>query len=73
MSVLGNAFYALGQSVEVGVQYQYRRADNSLPRIFGESQVHSIKLAIIGTFETVVNPLFDNRASLLNTESGYLP
>ncbi len=73
MSILSNAFYALGQSVEVGVQYQYRRADNSLPRIFGERQVHSLKLAIIGTFETVVNPLFDNRASLLNTESGYLP
>ena len=72
MSVLGNVFWALGQTVEVGAQYQYRQADGSLPRIFGEDQVHSVKLFIVGTFETVVNPLFDDRASLLNTESGYV-
>lgn len=73
MSILGNVFWALGQTVEVGVQYQYRQADGGLPRIFGEDQVHSVKTFIVGTFETVVNPLFDDRASLLNTESGYVP
>lgn len=73
LSVFGNVFYALGQTVEVGVQYQLRQADSGLPRIFGEDEVHAVKLALIGTFETVVNPLFDERASLLNTESGYLP
>ena len=73
LSVLANAAYALGQTVEIGVQYQYRQADASLPRIFGEDQLHSVKLFLVGTFETVVSPLFDERASILNTESGYLP
>jgi hypothetical protein len=73
MSLLGNVYWALGQTVEVGAQYQYRRADGGLPRIFGEDQIHSFKIFLVGTFETVVNPLFDDRASLLNTESGYLP
>lgn len=73
LSVLANAAYALGQTVEVGLQYQYRQAGGSLPRIFGEDQLHSAKLFFSGTFETVVNPLFDDRASILNTESGYLP
>lgn len=73
LSALGNVFWALGQTVEIGVQYQYRRVDGGLPRIFGEDQIHAAKLFIVGTFETVVNPLFDDRASLLNAESGYLP
>ena len=73
LSLLGNAAYALGKTVDVGLQYQYRHADAGLPRIFGEDQRHSVKLFLTGTFETLVNPLFDDRASLLNTESGYLP
>lgn len=73
MSLLANMFWALGQTVEVGAQYQYRRADGGLPRIFGEDQIQSLKVFLVGTFETMVNPLFDDRASLLNTESGYLP
>lgn len=73
LSVLGNVSWALGLGVEVGVQYQYRKAAGGLPRIFGEDQTHAVKVFITGTFETVVNPLFDDRASLLNTESGYLP
>lgn len=73
LSVLGNVFWSLGQIVDLGVQYQYRQADAGLPRIFGEDQRHSVKIFVVGTFEAVVNPLFDDRASLLNTESGYLP
>lgn len=73
LSALGNVFWALGPTVEIGAQYQYRDADGALPRIFGEDQVHSVKIFLVGTFETVVNPLFDDRASLLNTEAGYLP
>lgn len=72
-TALGNFFWSLGQVVELGLQYQYRRAENGLPRIFGEDQSHSLKIVIVGTFETVVNPLFDDRASILNTESGYVP
>lgn len=73
VSALANVFWSLGQSVEVGAQYQYRQADRSLPQIFGEDQLHSVKLFLVGTFETVINPLFDDRASLLNTQSGYVP
>ena len=73
MSALANVFWALGQTVEIGAQYQYRHVDRGLPRIFGADQIHAAKLFIVGTFETVVNPLFDDRASLLNAESGYLP
>lgn len=72
-SVLANAFWAIGQVVELGLQYQYRYADPGLPRIYGEDQAHSLKLVIVATFETVLNPLFDERTSILNTESGYLP
>jgi len=72
-SVVANGFYALGVSVEVGVQYQYQRNDAALPDAFGEDQEHSIKLALIGRFETVFGRLFDERDSLLNTEGGYLP
>lgn len=72
-SVVANGFYALGASVEVGAQYQYQRKDAALPDAFGEDQEHSIKLALIGRFETVLGRLFDERDSLLNTEGGYLP
>lgn len=73
LSALGNVFWALSPIVEVGAQYQYRKADADLPRIFGEDQVHSVKLCLVGTFRTVANPIFDDRASILNTENGYLP
>ncbi len=73
LSVLGNVFYALGQNVDVGLQYQYRLADAALPRIFGEEQSHTFKIILIGTFEALLNPLFDDRASPLNTDNGYLP
>lgn len=72
-SVVANAFYAVGPAVEVGAQYQYQRNDAALPDAFGEDQEHSIKLALIARFETVLGRLFDERDSLLNTEGGYLP
>jgi hypothetical protein len=73
LSLVANAFYSLGVGVEVGVQYQYQRADDGLATLFGAEQEHSFKLALVGAFETILNPRFDERDSLLNTESGYLP
>lgn len=72
-SVAANVFYSLGATVEVGVQYQYRRNDPGLPDAFGDAQEHSIKLALVGTFETVFGRLFDERDSILNANSRYLP
>lgn len=72
-SVVANGFYSLGPTVEVGLQYQFQRNDAVLPDVFGEDQEHSIKVALVGRFETVFGRLFDERDSLLNTEGGYLP
>lgn len=72
-SVAANVFYALGPTVEVGVQYQYQRRDTALPVAFGDAEEHTIKLALVGTFETVIGRLFDERDSVLNTSSRYLP
>lgn len=72
-SIAANVFHAIGASVEVGLQYQFQRRDAAIPAAFGDDQEHSIKLALTGSFETVLGRLFDERDSLLNTEGGYLP
>ena len=72
-SVAANVFYSLGATVEVGLQYQYQRRDASLPDAFGDAQEHSIKLALVASFETVLGRLFDERDSVLNVNSRYLP
>lgn len=71
-SVIANAFYALGATTEIGLQYQFR-SRASTPESFGDDLAHSIKLAFIVALDTTVNRIFDERDSLLNTESGYLP
>jgi hypothetical protein len=72
-SVAANIFYSLGATVEVGLQYQYQQRDAGLPNAFGDAQQHSIKLALVATFETVLGRLFDERDSVLNVNSRYLP
>jgi hypothetical protein len=72
MSVAFNAFYALGAATDVGLQYQVRSRPNT-PEAFGDSFAHSIKLAFIVALDTTTSRIFDERDSLLNTESGYLP
>ncbi len=69
-SVVGNGFYSLGTTVEIGLQYQFQRQDESLPLLFGEDDEHSIKLALVGSFDSVINRLFDERDSYLNVEGG---
>ncbi len=71
-SVIANAFYALGATTEVGVQYQFR-SRASIPESLGDDLAHSVKLAFIVALDTTENRIFDERDSLLNTESGYLP
>ena len=71
-SVVANAFYALGPTTEVGLQYQFRSRAN-VPESFGDDLSHSIKLAFVMAFDISSNRIFDERDSLLNTESGYLP
>ena len=72
-SVAVNAFYALGLNFEAGLQYQFQRSSDSIPRLYGENFQHLIKLALVASFETVFNPRFDERDSILNVESGYVP
>ena len=71
-SVIVNAFYALGATTEIGLQYQFRSRPN-IPESFGDNVASSIKLAFIVALDTTTNRIFDERDSLLNTESGYLP
>lgn len=68
-----NVFYALGPAVEVGVQYRYQRRDAGLATAFGDDQEHLVAVALVGTFETVLGRLFDERDSVLNAHSRYLP
>ena len=72
-SIVGNAFYALGLGVEAGLQYEYRSRAADIPIAFGDNQEHSLKLALIARFDVLFNRQFDERDSLLNTQSGYLP
>ncbi len=71
-SVVANAFYALGATTEIGLQYQFRSRPR-VPESFGDDLAHSIKLAFVLALDMTTNPIFDERDSLLNTESGYLP
>jgi hypothetical protein len=71
-SVIANAFYALGATTDVGIQYQFRSRPK-IPESFGDATAHSIKLAFVVALDTTTNRIFDERDSLLNTESGYLP
>ncbi len=71
-SVIANAFYALGATTEIGLQYQFRSRPN-IPESFGDSFANSIKLAFIVALDTTTNRIFDERDALLNTEGGYLP
>jgi hypothetical protein len=72
-SVVANAFFALGVSTEIGLQYQYQQNSPEVAKLYGENLQHTLKLVLAGSFETVVNPRFDERDSILNTEGGYLP
>ena len=71
-SFAANAFYSLGISTEVGLQYQFRNR-SFIPEAFGDNFAHSIKIAFIVAVDTTSGPKFDARDSPLNTESGYLP
>ena len=71
-SVVCNAFYALGATTELGLQYQFRSRPNA-PEAFGDGFANSIKLAFVVALDATANRIFDERNSLLNTESGYLP
>jgi hypothetical protein len=73
ISLVANAFVALGPAFEVGLQYQFQDNDPAVPLAFGEAQIHSLKLALVGSFETVVGRRFADRDSILNTQSGYVP
>lgn len=71
-SVAYNIFYALSTRAEVGLQYQMRNRP-PVPEAFGDDFAHSLRLAFIVALETSTSPIFDERDSLLNTQSGYLP
>jgi hypothetical protein len=71
-SMAANAFYSLGLTTEIGVQYQLR-SRSQVPEAFGDNYQHSVKLALVVALDTTSGPSFDSRDSTLTTESGYLP
>lgn len=71
-SVVFNAFYSLGVTADIGVQYQLR-SQPKVPEAFGDNFSHAVKVAFVIAMDTTPNRIFDERDSLLNTESGYLP
>ncbi len=72
LSIAGNVFYSLGATTEIGVQYQFR-SRVGIPEAFGDDFAHSVKVALIVALDGTTTPIFTERNSLLNVESGYLP
>lgn len=71
-TIAGNAFYALGATTDIGVQYQFR-SRVGIPEAFGDDFAHSVKIGLIVALDGTTTPIFSERNSLLNVESGYLP
>ena len=71
-TVAANVFYALGATTDIGVQYQFR-SRATIPEAFGDDFAHSVKVGLIVALDGTSTPIFSERNSLLNVESGYLP
>ena len=72
VTVATNVFYALGATTEIGLQYQFR-SRVGIPEAFGDDFAHSVKIGLIVALDGTTTPIFAERNSLLNVESGYLP
>jgi len=71
-TIVVNGFYRLGENLDIGLQYQFMKLKNDLLKLYPERQ-HSVKLALVYSFEQFWNEYYDERDSLLNLEHGYLP
>lgn len=66
-----NGFYRLGENLDLGFQYQFMKSNKDLLNLYTEKE-HSIKLALVFSFEQFWNEYYDERNSLLNLEHGYI-
>jgi len=71
MTLIANGFYRLGENLDIGVQYQFMDLRKDLLNLYTQKE-HSIKLALVFSFEQFWNKYYDERDSLLNLEHGYL-
>ena len=71
MTLIANGFYRLGENLDIGVQYQFMDLKKDLLNLYTQKE-HSIKLALVFSFEQFWNKYYDERDSLLNLEHGYL-
>lgn len=72
-TVVPNAFYRLGQGVDIGLQYQFEQFDGALAAAMGERRRHSVKVTMAFQFQTMFNAYFGERDDILNLEHGYIP
>jgi len=71
MTFVANGYYRLGENFDIGVQYQFVDLKDDLLNLYTQKE-HSIKLALVFSFEQLWNGFYDERDSLLNLEHGYL-
>ncbi len=72
LTVVPNVFFRLGQSVDVGVQYQYESLSGSLVELLGLRRSHSVKFVLVFSFQSMFNDYFGDRDDILNLEHGYI-
>jgi len=69
---VANTFYRLGESFDVGFQFQYKRNTGDLRALFGKNETR-IQFGFVYSIDQSWNNQFDERESLLNLEHGYIP
>ncbi len=70
-TAIANAFYRLGENLDLGLQYRFLNTQGDLKQIRGADE-HRIQLALVYSFDMTFFDQFDNRNSLLNLEHSYL-
>jgi hypothetical protein len=72
-TIVPNAFYRLGQGVDVGLQYQFEQFSDALASVMGRKRSHSVKFTMAFRFQTMFNNYFGERDDILSLEHGYIP
>ncbi len=67
-----NVFFRLGQGVDLGVQYQYRRFNDAFAVALGVRREQSVKFTLNFQFQAMFNNYFGERDDILNLEHGYI-
>ena len=71
LMAISNVFYRIGENIDLGVQYRYKRNMGMTEALFG-SREHRIQVALVFSVDQIFNSQFDDRDSILNLEYKYI-